>query len=121
DAADRPSRFRAPLVARDRVAEGLRLVAFVVWPLGFGGSSTPARRAFDNPIAIACFVLRAPCLPSRIWCISSRTNSPACVVGAFPSRASWRARSMVLFSGIARFSRLRNGHAVHHSDRHNSA
>jgi hypothetical protein len=32
----------------------------------FGGlSGTPARRAFDNPIAIACFVDRAPCLPSR--------------------------------------------------------
>ena len=24
-----------------------------------------ARRAFDNPMAIACFVERAPCLPSR--------------------------------------------------------
>jgi len=100
DAADRPSRLRAPLIARDRVPDGGRFVAFVVLPLGFGPSFTPARRAFDKPIAIACLVLRAPCLPSRIWCISSRTNSPACVVGAFPARASSWARSMVFFSGM---------------------
>jgi hypothetical protein len=37
---------------------------------GGGGSFTPARRAFDNPIAIACFVDRAPCLPSRTCSIS---------------------------------------------------
>jgi len=29
-------------------------------------SFTPARRAFDKPMAIACFVERAPCLPSRM-------------------------------------------------------
>ena len=29
-------------------------------------SLTPARRAFDRPMAIACFVERAPCLPSRM-------------------------------------------------------
>jgi hypothetical protein len=34
-------------------------------PLRGGGSFTPDRRAFDSPIAIACFVDRAPCLPSR--------------------------------------------------------
>ena len=100
DAADRPSRLRTPLTARDRFAEGLRFVALVVFPLGSGPSFTPARRAFDKPIAIACLVLRAPCLPCRIWCISSRTNSPACVVGAFPARASSWARSIVFFSGI---------------------
>jgi hypothetical protein len=33
--------------------------------LAGGGSFTPARRAFDNPIAMACFVLRTPCLPWR--------------------------------------------------------
>ena len=44
-----------------------------------GGSFTPARRAFDSPMAIACFVDLAPCFPSRIWSISSRTNSPAWV------------------------------------------
>src|SRR4029078_2067212 len=65
-----------------------------------GGNSTPARRALDRPIAIACFVERAPCLPSRMCSISSRTNSPACVVGAFPSCFALRARSTVFFSGI---------------------
>jgi hypothetical protein len=34
-------------------------------PFFGGGSFTPERRAFDNPIAIACFVDRAPCFPSR--------------------------------------------------------
>ena len=60
-----------------------------------------ARRAFESPIAIACLVERAPCLPSRMCSISSRTNSPACVVGALPSRRSCSARSTVAFSGIA--------------------
>jgi hypothetical protein len=32
--------------------------------------------------------------------ISSLTNSPACVLGAFPSRLSCFARSSVSFSGI---------------------
>jgi hypothetical protein len=100
DAADRPSRLRAPRTARDRLAEGLRLLGLVVFPLGLGGSFTPALLAFDRPMAIACLVLRAPCLPSRTWCISSRTNPPACVLGAFPERASRRARLMVSFLGI---------------------
>jgi hypothetical protein len=65
-----------------------------------GESFTPARRAFDSPIAIACFVDRAPCFPSRTWCISSRTNSPAWVVGDFPWRSSSLARSIVCFSGM---------------------
>jgi hypothetical protein len=63
-------------------------------------SFTPERRAFDNPIAIACFVDLAPCLPRRTWCISSRTNSPACVLAALPCRLSRRARLIVSFSGI---------------------
>ncbi len=114
DAAPRPSRFKAALVARERLAEGfpaawLRPLAEsrAAWarvraetlPLG-GGSLTPARRAFERPMAMACLVDRAPCLPSRICSTSSRTNSPAWVVGAFPSRASRRARWMVFFSGI---------------------
>jgi hypothetical protein len=47
-----------------RVADAaLRLV--VLFALGGGaGSFTPARRAFDRPMAIACFVDRAPCFPS---------------------------------------------------------
>lgn len=95
DAADRPSRLRTPVIARERFAEGLRFVASVVFPLGLGPSFTPARRAFDKPIAIACLVLRAPCLPPRIWRISSRTNSPAWVVEAFPARLSLLARWMI--------------------------
>src|SRR5262249_2619886 len=51
-------------------------------------------------MAIACLVLRAPCSPRRIFSISSRTNSPACVLGDFPSRLSSRARSMVRLSGM---------------------
>lgn len=39
------------------------VVAFAL--AGGRGSFTPARRAFDKPIAIACFVERAPCFPSR--------------------------------------------------------
>src|SRR6185369_2133098 len=70
--------------------------------------STPERRAFDSPMAMACFVDRAPCFPSRTWCISSRTNSPAWVLGAFPSRRSSSARSRVSFSGICPPSSNRN-------------
>jgi hypothetical protein len=114
DAAECPSFRNAPLTAIERDLETFRLLP----PLAFavsraacrrvrseaarflgGRSFTPARRAFDNPIAIACLVDRAPCLPSRTWCISSRTNSPACVDGAFPSRASSLARSIVSASG----------------------
>src|SRR5690606_13477747 len=69
-------------------------------PFG-GGRSTPSRRAFERPIAIACFGDRAPCLPSRTWWISSRTNSPACVDADFPSAFLRRARSRVFFSGMA--------------------
>src|SRR5437773_8900641 len=72
----------------------------VVRPFAGGGSSTPARRALLRPMAIACFVDRAPCLPSRMWCISSRTNSPACVEVALPWRLSRCARSRVTFSAI---------------------
>src|SRR6266566_4127028 len=105
-------------MARERFAEGVLLggapcprayaraallrVRSLVLPFLGGGRSTPARRALDRPIAIACFVDRAPCLPSRTWCISSRTNSPACVVGDLPSRLSRRTRLRVAFSGMSR-------------------
>jgi hypothetical protein len=78
DAALLPSRFRALIVARDLVGEGARrelpatescaalvFTVFEALPLG-GGKETPARLAFDSPIAIACLVDRAPCLPSRM-------------------------------------------------------
>ncbi len=94
DAAPRPSRFNA--AARERFAEGFlaaplrpfatsraacRRVRSETLPAFGGGSLTPARRAFERPMAMACFAGTAPCLPSRMCSIS------------FPSRASRRARS----------------------------
>ena len=35
-------------------------------PAGGGGIFTPACRAFERPIAIACLADLAPCLPSRM-------------------------------------------------------
>src|SRR5918999_621076 len=112
-AALRPSRFKALSVACERFRDFLVAARFAPLRLSrfacslvsseafsVGGRSTPARRAFDNPIAIACLVERAPCFPSRMCSISSRTNSPACVLGALPSRLSRRARSIVSFSGM---------------------
>ncbi|AJC45588.1 hypothetical protein SB85_07180 [Xanthomonas sacchari] len=61
---------------------------------------TPARRALDKPMAIACLVDFTWVLPSRTRSISSRTNSPACVVPALPSRLARRARVVVDCSGI---------------------
>ena len=108
-----PSRLSAWVMARDRVREGgfaflptatsllacLRVSAEAV-PVFGGGSFTPARRALESPIAIACLVERAPCLPSRMCSISSLTNSPACVLGDLPSRLSFSAFSNVFFSGM---------------------
>ncbi len=49
--------------ARDALA-ALRLVdRFAL--AGGRPSFTPDRRAFERPMAIACLVERAPCLPSR--------------------------------------------------------
>src|SRR5262245_11967683 len=78
DAAEWPSCSSALCVARERVLEmacepscptSVSRSAFLrvssdALSLG-GGKSTPARRAFERPIAIACFADRAPCLPSR--------------------------------------------------------
>ena len=70
DAVRCGSRFSACRTARARFADGrldrrrVRLV-FLRADFPFAGIFTPARRAFDSPIAIACFVLRAPCFPSR--------------------------------------------------------
>jgi hypothetical protein len=41
-----------------------RVLALVVER--FAGAATPARRALERPIAIACLADRAPCLPSRM-------------------------------------------------------
>ena len=70
EAAERGSRFNALDTARERFLDGL-----------------------------ACFVLAAPCFPSRMWCISSRTNSPAGVLGDLPSSSSRLARSITSCSG----------------------
>jgi hypothetical protein len=110
EAADLDSPFSAAFAARDRFGDGrvllrrtsllaLRLVRSLAL-FGGAGSFTPARLALDSPIAMACFVERAPCLPSRMWSISSSTKAPACVDGAFPSRFARRAFSSVFFSGI---------------------
>jgi hypothetical protein len=120
DAAERPSLSSARRVARERGVETIRLrplrpsrnarsaalrVRADVVPFRGGGRLTPARRAFESPMAIACLAERAPCLPSRTCSISSRTNSPACVDGARPARLAWRARLSVVLLGIRRISR----------------
>jgi len=73
DAPERPSRFSAPFTARERFAEGRLFRLELRWdlsffadalPFGAGGNFTPAFRAFESPMAIACFGLRTPCLPS---------------------------------------------------------
>jgi len=115
DADRRLSRLSARFVARERFREGfLRRPArpFVrsrsAWrfvrclPRFGGGNFTPARRALERPIAIACSGDRAPCSPSRMCSISSRTNSPAWVLGDLPSRSSSRARSIKSSSGITK-------------------
>src|SRR5215204_2348825 len=92
EAALPPSSFRAFVAACERLVDFLALFFFpflrsrAAWlriffdPVVGGAKSTPARRAFASPMAIACFADRAPCLPSRTCSISSRTNSPACVL-----------------------------------------
>ena len=109
----------AALEARERRLAGLRAppflplarsrwawrrVRFDVCPLRGGASGTPARRAFDRPIAIACLAERAPCLPSRTCSISSCTNSPAAVLGRLPLRRALRAFSVVFTAGIGNSS-----------------
>jgi hypothetical protein len=90
DAERRLSRLSARIAARERFREGFvrrptppfarsrfawRFVRCL--PRFGGGNFTPARRALDSPMAIACSGDRAPCSPSRMCSISSRTNSPA--------------------------------------------
>lgn len=110
EAAVRGARFRACSLARARRGFGRRpafslscaaLRRTLGVASGPGGASTPARRAFDSPIAIACLAFLAPCLPSRMWCISSRTNSPACVEPLLPSARSCLAFSNVFLLGMS--------------------
>lgn len=65
-----------------------------------GGTLTPERRAFESPIAIACFGFFTRCLPRFMWRISSPTYAPACVVVAFPWRLARWARLFVFRSGM---------------------
>src|SRR5215470_15197169 len=81
EAEPRRSRFSAFVVARDRVRELWRpcerplaksrracLRTLADERPRFGGASfTPARRALERPIAMACCGELAPCLPSRMW------------------------------------------------------
>jgi hypothetical protein len=48
-----------------RLADAALFFVRVLADAGGDPSFTPERRAFESPIAIACFVERAPCLPSR--------------------------------------------------------
>lgn len=76
EAALRRSRLSALRLARARRGDVVRrfaarvaylalrlVVAFAL--AGGAGSLTPAWRALESPIAIACLAERAPCLPSR--------------------------------------------------------
>src|SRR2546426_4905297 len=79
EAAVCPSRLSAAVIARERRVDAgfgprapaatARLALLRVFseaaPFFGGGSFTPARRALDKPMAIACLVDCAPCLPSR--------------------------------------------------------
>jgi hypothetical protein len=51
---------------RRNAALALRRVFSEVLPGSGARSSTPDRRALESPIAIACFVDRAPCFPFRM-------------------------------------------------------
>ncbi|HET7401834.1 MAG TPA: hypothetical protein VFJ62_08640 [Usitatibacter sp.] len=94
DEREEPDRVEVAerLGLREDFAEDLRL--------GFSGTSTPARRASESPIAIACRAFFAPCLPLRIWSISRCTNSPAWVLADLPARLSRWARRIVSLSGM---------------------
>src|SRR6185312_3787704 len=51
---------------RRRADWALRRVRFDALPLAGARRPTPARRALESPMAIACLVDRAPCLPARM-------------------------------------------------------
>jgi hypothetical protein len=106
EAALWPSLLSASVVALERVPAGLwcsldeassRAAFFLVDLLAvlLAGIFTPARRALDRPMAIACLVERAPCFPLRTCSISSCTYSPAWVLGDLPSFLSLLAARWV--------------------------
>src|SRR5262249_37306042 len=77
EAADTPSRRSARRIARERARAGrprrraaariarAALCRVRAFARAGGRNFTPERRALDRPIAMACLVDRAPCLPSR--------------------------------------------------------
>jgi hypothetical protein len=84
DAAARPSRLSAFSAACERLRDGLaapprsaflrscfafRRVSSGTRPFAGTGSFTPARRALERPMAIACLVERAPCSPFPPECL----------------------------------------------------
>ena len=118
DAAAPPSRLSALSVACERFRDvggppsrafsrsrfAFSRVFLETIPFLGGGSFTPARRALERPIAIACFVERAPCaLHELSRFLRGQTRPPACWA-AFPSRSSSRARSIGFLGIIPSFS-----------------
>jgi hypothetical protein len=77
------SRPLAPL--RASRSAGARISIFAEAPFLRAGSFTPARRAFDNPIAMASCVDCTPCFPRGSIALPLQTNSPAWVLGDFPT------------------------------------
>src|SRR6266545_1096464 len=114
----RPSRLRARSVARPRRGDGAlgfrrpcptayacaaeRRVRALAAPRPGGFRGTPARRALESPMAIACWGDLAPCRPRRTCSISSRTNSPAAVDGRLPRARSRFALRTVRLLGMTK-------------------
>ncbi len=124
DAGSLLSRRRTSSVARERFLETGFALPFLALLESFkafwrvfsetapglgGGRGTPARRALESPMAMACLVERTPCAPRRIRSISSRTNSPAWVEADLPSRWSRRAWSMAACLGMPWFRKSGDG------------
>jgi hypothetical protein len=96
EAADFDSSSSAALAARERDDDGrvpARALADLALPLvrslalfGGGGSATPARRAFERPMAIACLAERAPCFPS----VSLNQAPLASPSSSSPQLGRWR-------------------------------
>ena len=111
------SRFSARVAACDRFLDGVFSCTVWLCPAAYrAGRSSPSSARPRLGVAasgprrrggLSTAQSRSPASSSgRRAClhgcarISSRTNSPACVLGALPSRLSRRARSSVFFSGI---------------------
>jgi hypothetical protein len=103
DAALCPSRLSAFKIAREGLLipfcqdsslskyHGRLFLSFDV-PF-FAGSLTPARRAFESPITIACLVERVPaCLRERARFLLSRILQPACSQLALHACLSLRSK-----------------------------